>query len=319
MAGMSSLDDLRRHTRVVADTAEYLCLPGLGAQEATTNPSLVLRAVRLAEYAPLLAEPDLRRAAAGDPELAMDRLLVRFGCEILQRVPGRVSTEIDARLSHDTRASVERAQRVIELYAAQGVDRSRVLIKLASTWEGIEAARQLRDQGVACNMTLLFGFTQARACAAAGVQLVSPFVGRITDWARQQAGAAWDPAAHEGEADPGVRALLRIWRFYKARGVATEVMGASFRQTAQIAALCGCDLLTISPALLGELQAAQQPLPRRLDPSRPGPAEDDAPLHVGRAEFLAALDADAMCRSKLDEGIAAFVADTHALLELLRP
>ncbi|WP_018912650.1 transaldolase family protein [Thiomonas sp. FB-6] len=313
---MSSLHDLTRHTRVVADTAEYLRLPELGAAEATTNPSLVLRAVRLPEYAPLLRDPELR--AARDPEQAMDRLLVRFGREILERVPGRVSTEIDARLSHDTDASVQRARGVIALYEAAGVPRQRVLIKLATTWEGIEAARRLRDDGISCNMTLLFSFMQARACAAAGVQLVSPFVGRISDWARQQAGAAWDPQAHEGEADPGVRALLRIWRFYKARGVATEVMGASFRQTSQIAALCGCDLLTISPALLGELAASAQPLPRRLDPAQAGPAEEQVTLAVGRAEFASALAADEMWRAKLDEGIASFSADTHALLELLR-
>ena len=310
---MSSLDDLRRHTRVVADTAEYLRLPELGAQEATTNPSLVLRAVRQPEYAALL-----REAPSRDLDEAMDRLLVRFGCEILQRVPGRVSTEIDARLSHDAAASAARARRVIAMYEAAGVPRTRVLIKLASTWDGIEAARRLRDDGIACNMTLMFSFMQARACAAAGVQLVSPFVGRITDWARQQAGSAWDPRAHVGDADPGVRALLRIWRFYKARGVATEVMGASFRETSQIAALCGCDLLTISPALLGELAASPQPLPRRLDPAQAGAAEDHAELAVGRAEFASALAADAMSRSKLDEGIAAFVADTEALLELLR-
>ncbi|MDE2120847.1 MAG: transaldolase [Betaproteobacteria bacterium] len=315
---MRSLDDLRRHTRMVADTAEYLRLPELGAQEATTNPSLVLRAVRQPEYAPLLREPGVRDAAAQDADEAMDRLLVRFGCEIVQRVPGRVSTEIDARLSHDAAGSVARARRVIAMYEAAGVPRARVLIKLASTWEGIEAARRLRDEGIACNMTLLFSFTQARACAAAGVQLVSPFVGRITDWARQQAGSAWDARAHEGDNDPGVRALLRIWRFYKARGIATEVMGASFRQVSQIAALCGCDLLTISPALLGELAAGAQPLPRRLDPASPGPAEDEAELAVGRAEFATALAADEMSRSKLDEGIAAFVADTESLLELLR-
>ncbi len=315
---MNSLDQLRSYSAIVADTAEFLQLPRLQPRDATTNPSLVLRALRQPEYAALVAAPDVRDAARHDLDEAADRLLVRFGCEILERIPGRVSTEVDARLSHDACASERRARRLIELYEAAGVPRSRVLIKLASTWAGIDCARRLRDDGIACNMTLLFSFTQARAAAAAGVQLISPFVGRITDWARQQAGAAWDADAMRGENDPGVKALLRIWRFYKSRGIATEVMGASFRDTAQLAALAGCDLLTVSPALLDALRADHTPLPRRLDPAHAGQPEDDAPLAVDEATFTAALAADAMASSKLDEGIAAFSADGHALLELLR-
>ncbi len=314
---MNSLDQLRRHSALVADTAEYLQLPLLQPRDATTNPSLVLRALRQPDYAALRHDPGVRTAARTDIHLAMDRLLVRFGCEILQRVPGRVSTEVDARLSNDLDANLARARRLIALYAAEGIGRERVLIKLATTWEGIEAARRLKDEGIACNMTLLFSFAQARACAAAGVQLISPFVGRITDWARQQAGAAWDPQAMRGARDPGVQALLRIWRFYKARGVATEVMGASFRETAQLVALSGCDLLTVSPALIQALAAEETPVPCRLDPSAPGVPEDDAPLALSRAAFDAALAADTMTRTKLEEGIALFSADGASLQALL--
>ncbi len=315
---MNTLTELRRHGSIAADTAEYLQLPRLQPQDATTNPSLVLRAVRLADYAHVLRSPEVVEAARQDPDLAMDRLLVRFGCEILQRVPGRVSTEIDARLSHETDATLARAHRIIALYAASGVARERVLIKIATTWEGIEAARLLAADGIACNMTLLFSFAQARACAAAGVQLISPFVGRITDWYRQQAGASWDAEARRGPNDPGVQALLRIWRFYKARGIATEVMGASFRETAQIAAIAGCDLLTVSPALLDALAQSTAPMPRQLDPDNAGTPEDDAPLPLTRAQFDAALGADPMSSSKLAEGIAQFSADTVTLLDLLQ-
>lgn len=315
---MNSLTNLRRHSAIVADTAEFLQLPRLQPQDATTNPSLVLRAVRQPAYAHLAAMPEVREAARTDVDAAMDRLLVRFGCEILDRIPGRVSTEVDARLSRETEATVARARRLIALYGAQGVPRERVLIKIASTWEGIEAARQLALEGIACNMTLLFSFAQARACAAAGVQLISPFVGRITDWKRQQAGETWDAAAMRGPNDPGVQALLRIWRFYKSRGIATEVMGASFRDTAQIAALAGCDLLTIAPALLDTLENGTDPMPRQLDPVEAGVAEDDAPLALSQADFETDLAADAMSSSKLAEGIALFSADTSALLELLQ-
>ena len=315
---MNSLEQLRASSAIVADTAEFLQLPRLRPQDATTNPSLVLRALRQPDYASLRDDAAVRAAARHDLDEAADRLLVRFGCEILARIPGRVSTEVDTRLSHDIDGSLRRARRLIALYEAAGVARTRVLIKLASTWEGIACARRLKDDGIACNMTLLFSFAQARACAAAGVQLISPFVGRITDWARQQAGAGWDAQAMRGEHDPGVRALQRIWRFYKARGIATEVMGASFRDTAQLAALAGCDLLTVSPALLDALTADSAPMPRRLDPSRPGEAEDDAALAIDAAQFSASLAADAMARTKLDEGIAAFSADGAALLELLR-
>ena len=315
---MNSLQALRRVSAIVADTAEYLQLPRLQPQDATTNPSLVLRATRQREYAPLLALPEVREDVRADPDAAMDRLLVRFGCEILERIPGRVSTEVDARLSHDCDATVKRARRIHALYAAQGVARERVLIKIASTWAGIEAARQLRADGIACNMTLLFSFVQARACAAADVQLISPFVGRITDWYRVQAGDSWDAQAMRGPSDPGVRALLRIWRFYKSRGIATEVMGASFRDAAQIEALAGCDLLTIAPTLLETLAQSDDPMPRRLDPEHAGDPEDDMPLALTQSAFNAELAADGMGTTKLREGIAQFSADTVALLGLLQ-
>ena len=315
---MNSLTELRRHGGIVADTAEYLQLPRLQPQDATTNPSLVLRAVRLADYAHMLHSQEVAGAVRHDRDLARDRLQVHFGCEILLRVPGRVSTEIDARLSHETQATLARARRIIALYAANGVARERVLIKIATTWEGIEAARLLAAEGIACNMTLLFSFAQARACAAVGVQLISPFVGRITDWYRQQAGPAWNAEAMRGPNDPGVKALLRIWRFYKARGIATEVMGASFRETAQIAAIAGCDLLTVSPALLDALVESTVPMPRQLDPRNAGAPEDDAPLPLTQAQFAVALGADPMSSAKLAEGIAQFSADTVTLLDLLR-
>ncbi len=314
---MNALDALAASTTVVVDTADLDLVSRWKARDATTNPSLILKAARDPRFAPLLRRAQQSADGAPDEE-RMDRLLVDFGMAILERVPGRVSTEVDARLSFDTAATVARARRLIALYAAQGVARERVLIKIASTWEGIAAARQLHLDGIACNLTLLFSFAQARACAAARVQLISPFVGRITDWHRQQAGAAWDDAATRGPADPGVRALLRIWRHYKQNGVATEVMGASFRNVDQIAALAGCDLLTIAPALLDALAASDRAVPRVLDPAHPGPVEDAVPATIAEAAFRAELAADRMASDKLEEGIRLFAADTQALLQLLR-
>lgn len=311
---MTALDDLARSSVLVADTADLDRLGCWPVRDATTNPSLIRQAASDPRYARLVAAAARDSASAAD---RLDALLVAFGAEILQRIPGRVSTEVDARLSFDSAATVQRARALIARYAALGVPRERVLIKIAATWEGIIAARELEAQGIPCNLTLMFSFTQAQACAAAGVTLISPFVGRITDWHRARAGSAWDAAAHRGENDPGVQALQRIWRYYKQQGIATEVMGASFRDIWQIAALAGCDLLTLPPSLLDELAASQQPMPRRLDPAHPGAVTDPEPPRLDAEAFAAGLAADAMAREKLAEGVQRFSADTEAVLAQL--
>ena len=254
----STLDALKQHTTVVADTGNFMQLAAFSPRDATTNPSLILKAVQQPDYAPLLAEAVATHPGRPLDEL-VDQVLVRFGLEILKVVPGRVSTEVDARLSFDTAATVARAKRIISLYELAGVPRERVLVKIAATWEGIQAARELEREGIHCNLTLLFSFCQAVACGAAGVKLISPFVGRIYDWYKKSAGSKWDEAANAGVNDPGVRSVTQIYQYYKRHGIETEVMGASFRNTGQILALAGCDLLTISPELLGELQASSAP------------------------------------------------------------
>ena len=246
----------------------------------------------------------------------MDRLLVRFGCEILALIPGRVSTEVDARLSFDAQATVTRAERLMELYQAQGIHTERVLIKIASTWEGIQAAAQLERRGIHTNLTLLFSFCQAVACGQAKVQLISPFVGRIYDWYRKAAGANWDEAAHAGANDPGVISVRQIFNHYKHFGIATEVMGASFRNIGQITALAGCDLLTIAPELLAQLAASEAPVPRALD-AEAVRAMDLPAVNHDETSFRYALNADAMATEKLAEGIRAFCADTVKLEQLL--
>ena len=268
------------------------------------------------QYAPLLHEVVQRFADAPLDDL-MDRLLVRFGCEILAVVPGRVSTEVDARLSFDTNATVTRAQRLIELYQGAGVPIDRVLIKIAATWEGIEAARLLEQQGIHTNLTLLFSKVQAIACAQAKVQLISPFVGRIYDWFKKQAGSQWDEAAMAGANDPGVRSVREIFEYYKRFGIATEVMGASFRNVGQIVALAGCDLLTIAPELLAQLEASTAPVLPALD-AQAARQLDIAPVHYDEASFRFALNEDAMATEKLAEGIRAFAVDTRKLEDLLR-
>ncbi len=305
----SQLDQLKQYTTVVADTGDFKQLAQFTPQDATTNPSLILKAVQKPDYAPLLA--DTVKAHKGEAlDTIVDHVLVRFGLEILKVVPGRVSTEVDARLSFDAEATVARARRIMGLYEAAGIPRSRVLIKIASTWEGIQAARVLEQEGIRCNLTLLFAFCQAQACGDAKVQLISPFVGRIYDWYKKQAGAAWDEAANAGDNDPGVRSVARIYAYYKDHGIATEVMGASFRNVGQIIALAGCDLLTISPDLLAQLQASEAPLARKLTPpSQVGVAE--APL--SEAAFRYALNEDAMATEKLAEGIRAFAVDAGKL------
>ncbi len=312
---MNQLDQLKQYTTVVADTGNFRELAQFAPRDATTNPSLILKAVKQPAYAPLLAETVAahKRKAL---DAIIDQVLVRFGLEILKVVPGRVSTEVDARLSFDTAASVARAHRLIALYEAAGIGRERVLIKVASTWEGIQAARILEHEGIHCNLTLLFAFCQAVACGDAGVTLISPFVGRIYDWYKKTASIAWVEADHAGANDPGVQSVAQIYTYYKKFGVATEVMGASFRNVGQIAALAGCDLLTISPDLLAALQAIDAPLPRALDPA----AAQSANIHAAtfnEASFRYALNADAMANDKLAEGIRAFAADAGKLDELI--
>jgi transaldolase len=313
----SQLAQLRAHTTVVADTGDFKLLAQYAPQDATTNPSLILKAVQKPDYAPLLAETVAahRGSALAD---VVDEVLVRFGREILQVIPGRVSTEVDARLSFNTQATIARARHLMGLYEAAGIDRSRVLIKIAATWEGIQAARVLEQEGIHCNLTLLFSFAQARACGDAGVQLISPFVGRIYDWYKKTAGAQWDEAAQAGVHDPGVRSVSRIYAYYKAHGIRTEVMGASFRNVGQILALAGCDLLTISPELLGQLQSTEGPVPRLLLPSG-APQPPEAPM--SEADFRYGLNDDAMATEKLAEGIRLFAADAvklDALIEAQR-
>ena len=313
---MNQLNALKQVTTVVADTGNFQQLAQYRPQDATTNPSLILKAVQQPQYAPLLHEVVQRFADAPLDDL-MDRLLVRFGCEILAVVPGRVSTEVDARLSFDTNATVTRAQRLIELYQGAGVPIDRVLIKIAATWEGIEAARLLEQQGIHTNLTLLFSKVQAIACAQAKVQLISPFVGRIYDWFKKQAGSQWDEAAMAGANDPGVRSVREIYQYYKRFGITTEVMGASFRNVGQIVALAGCDLLTIAPELLAQLEASTAPVLPALD-AQAARQLDIAPVHYDEASFRFALNEDAMATEKLAEGIRAFAVDTRKLEDLLR-
>ena len=313
---MNQLNALKQVTTVVADTGNFQQLAQYRPQDATTNPSLILKAVQQPQYAPLLHEVVQRFADAPLDDL-MDRLLVRFGCEILAVVPGRVSTEVDARLSFDTNATVTRAQRLIDLYQGAGVPIDRVLIKIAATWEGIEAARLLEQQGIHTNLTLLFSKVQAIACAQAKVQLISPFVGRIYDWFKKQAGSQWDEAAMAGANDPGVRSVREIFEYYKRFGIATEVMGASFRNVGQIVALAGCDLLTIAPELLAQLEASTAPVLPALD-AQAARQLDIAPVHYDEASFRFALNEDAMATEKLAEGIRAFAVDTRKLEDLLR-
>jgi len=312
---MNQLDQLKQYTTVVADTGNFKQLAQFAPRDATTNPSLILKAVQQPEYAPLLAEAVAAKKTR-PLERIVDEVLVRFGIQILQIVPGRVSTEVDARLSFDTAASIARAHQLIGLYERAGIGRERVLIKVAATWEGIQAAKALEHEGIHCNLTLLFAFCQAVACGEAGVTLISPFVGRIHDWHKKAAGAAWDDTAMAGVNDPGVRSVTQIYTYYKHYGMATEVMGASFRNIGQIAALAGCDLLTISPELLAQLQASDTPLPRVLDPERARQTSTHAAT-FNEAAFRYALNDDAMASDKLAEGIRAFAADAAKLDHLI--
>lgn len=317
---MNQLDSLKQYTTVVADTGDFLQLAQFLPTDATTNPSLILKAVQKPEYAPLMVKV-VGTYHHETLDAHIDRLLVRFGCEILQIIPGRVSTEIDARLSFDKTETLKRARRVMALYAAEGIAHDRVLIKIASTWEGIKAAAELEREGVHTNLTLLFAKCQAIACGDAGVKLISPFVGRIYDWHKKSAGAAWDESARAGVNDPGVQSVTEIFNYYKHFGINTEIMGASFRNVGQIAALAGCDLLTIAPDLLAKLVSSDVPLKVALDPKLSEKASsltDLQRVHYDEATFRYALNRDACATEKLAEGIRAFAADTEKLEALMK-
>jgi transaldolase len=309
---MSLLDSLRRYTVVVADTGDVEAIRHHRPQDATTNPSLLLKAAQQAEYRPLVDRARRDAAALGLSGAArtaavMDRLAVNFGCEILRLIPGRVSTEVDARLSFDTAGTIARARQIITLYEAAGVDRRRILVKIASTWEGIMAAETLEREGVHCNLTLLFSFAQAVACAEAGVTLISPFVGRIYDWYRKTRGAEIPP-----DDDPGVKSVVRIYNYLKKHGYATEVMGASFRRLEQIVRLAGCDLLTISPELLQELAGTPGELMPAL--TREGAAAAGEPrISLDEKSFRWLHNQDAMAVEKLSEGIRRFDEDARKI------
>jgi len=307
----TALEQLKKVTKVVADTGDVESMKAFKPQDATTNPSLLLKAAGMPGYAHLLDQAIRDAGTGASVDAVIDRLLVVFGLEILKIVPGRVSSEVDARLSFDTEGSMERAHRLIALYEKAGVSRERVLVKIASTWEGIRAAEQLEREGIHCNMTLLFSFPQAVACADAGVQLISPFVGRILDWYKKSTGKDYAPTE-----DPGVQSVTEIYNYYKKFGYKTEVMGASFRNTGEIIELAGCDLLTISPALLGELQASNATVERKLDPARATSA-DLQKVSFDEKSFRFALNEDAMATEKTAEGIRQFSADIRKLEQLI--
>lgn len=306
---MNQLEQLRQLTTVVADTGDIDAIRQLQPTEATTNPSLILQASQLQAFQPLLV--DACRAHPTDIGAASEQVTVNFGVEILKHIPGRVSTEIDARLSFDQAASVDKALSIIARYAEKGIDKSRVLIKLAATWPGIQAAAALEKQGIACNLTLIFSLAQAKACADANVTLISPFVGRILDWYKKQ----HPDNDFSGALDPGVRSVQQIYQHYKSHGINTVVMGASFRNIEQIRQLAGCDLLTIAPDLLSQLQASEASLVRQLPAEVAKVSSPAQPLT--EAEFLWQLNEDAMACDKLAEGIRKFAVDQRKLEQLL--
>jgi len=331
---MSDLDTLKQWTVVVADTGDLSQVDQFKPADATTNPSLVLKAAQKPESAQMVKDICTRYASRPIDE-TLDRLLVRLGCEILSLIPGRVSTEVDSRLSFDIAGTVARAQRIADMYSSEGIERSRFLIKIAATWEGIQAAKVLEHEGIHTNLTLLFNFVQALSCAHANVKLISPFVGRIYDWYKKSAGSSWDESGKSGSNDPGVQSVTAIYRFFKAHNVRTEVMGASFRNLGQIRALAGCDLLTISPELLQQLSQQQSGnafirtlIPNDIKSSNTAldtqlmgikkTAEQGLALGLSESEFRLSLNEDPMASEKLAEGIRAFCSDTAKLEALLK-
>jgi transaldolase len=312
----TQLDQLKKITTVVADTGDFGTLKQYTPRDATTNPSLILKAAQMPEYQFLITKAitDNKAKASGDELLhrVLDDLMVLFGLEILKIVPGRVSTETDANLSFDTAALVAKAHRFIELYESYGISHERILIKIASTWEGIRAAEILQREGLNCNLTLLFSLPQAVACAEAGVRLISPFVGRILDWHKKSTGKDFAPAE-----DPGVLSVKEIYGYYKKFGHATEVMGASFRNVGEIQELAGCDLLTISPNLLGELQKSTAPLPRKLSPEIAKDSKLER-LPVDEKNFRWLFNENQMATEKTSEGIRLFNADAQKLAQYVK-
>jgi transaldolase len=311
MASPTQLDQLKQFTVVVSDTGDFGSIKQYAPRDATTNPSLILKAAGMGDYAWLIDKAVKDAGAGAKPDAIIDGLLVLFGHEILKIVPGRVSTEVDARLSFDREATLAKARDIIGRYEKVGVSRERVLIKVASTWEGIKAAEQLQKEKINCNLTLLFSFAQAVACAEAGVRLISPFVGRILDWYKKSTGK--DYTATE---DPGVKSVTEIYSYYKKFGYQTEVMGASFRNKGEILELAGCDLLTISPQLLGELQVSTETVVRKLDPAKAA-AADPKKVTFDEKSFRFALNEDAMATEKTAEGIRVFSADIVKLEQVL--
>jgi transaldolase len=313
---MNQLDQLKQHTVVVADTGDFESMRAYKPQDATTNPSLILAASQKPEYRTIVdkAISEFKNSSlsgAGKVDAILDRLVILFGLEILKIVPGRVSTEVDARLSFDTQANIDKARQLIAAYEKEGISRERVLIKIASTWEGIKAAEVLQKEGINCNLTLLFSLAQAVVCAEGGIKLISPFVGRILDWHKKNTGKDFAPTE-----DPGVQSVTQIYNYYKHFGYATEVMGASFRNKGEITELCGCDLLTISPGLLGELQASEEPITPKLN------AANAASLKIERIAgdektFRWLFNEDAMATEKTAEGIRNFAKDIVKLETLV--
>ena len=310
---LNQLDQLRQFTRVVADTGDFALIKEFAPEDATTNPSLILKAVQKPQYQTLLQQAVADgKKAGGSPDDIMRQTLVLFGREILQVVPGRVSTETSAKIAFDTDALIAEGRLFISMYAKMGIARERILIKLASTWEGIQAAKVLQKEGINCNMTLLFSLAQAVACAEAGAKLISPFVGRILDWYKKDTGKDYPPAE-----DPGVVSVREIYAYYKKFGYPTEVMGASFRSKPEVLELAGCDLLTISPELLGQLKTSHEPVSRKLSPELARQLSLSK-ITLDEKSFRWMLNESAMATEKLAEGIRVFAADARKLQALIK-
>jgi transaldolase len=312
---MNLLEQLKKVTFVVADTGDFERMKDFTPKDATTNPSLILKAAQLPAYRYLIDETIQKHPNTQINQL-IDHLLVAFGVEILKIIPGRVSTEIDAEFSYDLEASVAKARRIIDLYKALGIDQDRILIKIAATWEGIQSARILEAEGIHCNLTLVFNLMQAATCAEAKVKLISPFIGRITDWHKKNLGEQWNESTMSGLNDPGVLSTSKIYNYFKYFDIKTEIMGASFRNIGQIQALAGCDLLTISPELLEQLQLAEGDLQTQLSFFK-AKAMSFEPVKCDEISFRNGMNGDPMASEKLSEGIRNFIADTQKLKELL--